>query len=99
VIELRREVLGEARFAARNPDHRADKPCVYVGQTARTPEERLKQHRAGHKSNRYAHRYGVRLREKLTANRGPFGTRAEALQAESALADNLRRRGYAVWSG
>ena len=99
VIELRREVLGEARFAARNPDHRDDKPCVYVGQTARTPEERLEQHRAGHKSNRYARRYGLRLRDKLTANRGPFGTREEALAAESALADSLRRRGYAVWSG
>ena len=43
VIELRREVLGEVRFAARNPNHRVDKPCVYVGQTARTPEERLEQ--------------------------------------------------------
>ena len=99
VVELRRAVLGESRFAARNPGHRGDKPCVYVGQTALTPEARFEQHRAGYKSNRYAHRYGVRLRRKLTTNRGPFETREEALRAEEALAESLRRKGYAVWSG
>ena len=41
VIELRREVLEKARFARKNPELRDDKPCVYVGQTARTPEERF----------------------------------------------------------
>ena len=99
VIELRREVLGESRFAARSPERRDDKPCVYVGQTALTAEECFEQHRAGYKSNSYAHRYGVRLRSRLTANRGPFGTREEALQAEAMLTEGLRRKGYAVWSG
>lgn len=28
VIELEREVLGEAKFAARSPDHRDNKPCA-----------------------------------------------------------------------
>ena len=99
VIELRPEVLDEPRFAKRNPDRRADKPCVYVGQTACTPEQRFAQHKAGLKSNKYAHEYGVRLRPRLTANRGPFATRTEAEKAEKALAERLRVRGYAVWCG
>ncbi len=98
VIELAPEVIAEGRFAKANPEHRVDKPCVYVGQTALTPEERFAQHCAGHKSNRYAKRYGVKLRPKLAANRGPFATREEAERAEAALAERLRRRGYAVWS-
>ena len=51
VIELSREALGESRFATRNPDPREDKPCVYVGQTGLSPEERFTQHKAGYKSN------------------------------------------------
>ena len=99
VIELGREVLAEPKFAARNPEHRDDKPCVYVGQTACSPEERFAQHKAGHKANRYAHRYGVRLRPRLAARHGPFETREEAEKAETALAERLRTRGYAVWWG
>jgi predicted GIY-YIG superfamily endonuclease len=99
VIELSRDVRAEVGFARRNHACREDKPCVYVGQTALTPEKRFAQHRAGYKSNRYAHRYGVRLRPKLVADRGPFATRDEALEAEAALAERLRRRGYGVWSG
>ena len=98
VIELSRDVLDEGRFAKDNQECREDKPCVYVGQTALTPEERFAQHRAGYKSNRYAHRFGLRLRPKLVANRGPFATRDEALEAEATLAERLRRRGHAVWS-
>ena len=98
VIELSRDVLGESRFAKRNAGCREDKPCVHVGQTALSPEKRFEQHKAGRKSNRYAHKYGLRLRPKLVRNRGPFETRAEAEKAEGALAKRLRRRGYAVWS-
>ena len=75
-------MLDEARFAKRNPEHREDKPCIYVGQTALTPEERFAQHKAGYKCNRYAHDYGVRLRPRLVANSGPFETRSEAVEAE-----------------
>jgi hypothetical protein len=37
VIELSPEALGKKRVADENAGRRADKPCVYVGQTARTP--------------------------------------------------------------
>jgi hypothetical protein len=42
--------------------------------------------------------YGVRLRPRLVADRGPFVTRDEALKAEAAPAQRLRRRGYGGWS-
>ncbi len=99
VIELSRDVLDVARFRKRNPDRRDDKPCVYVGQTAHTPEERFEQHKAGLKCNKLARDYGIRLRPKLVANRGPYETRDEALAAEEALANRLSERGYGVWVG
>ena len=98
VLELRRDVLEKKRVAGENPDRREDKPCVYVGQTARTPEERSAQHQNGIRSSRVVREYGVRLRPRLYANGGPFETRGEAERAETKLAEKLRRRGYAVWS-
>lgn len=54
-IELSRDVLQHSRFVGANPFMRADKPCVYVGSTYLTPEQRYQQHLDGYKSNRYAH--------------------------------------------
>lgn len=98
VIELRREVLEKARFARKNPELQDDKPCVYVGQTALAPEERFAQHLKGRTCNPFVREFGVRLRPKLYANVGPYEKRLEAERAERALAERLRRRGYAVWS-
>src|SRR5919106_6801178 len=51
---------------------RPDKPCVYVGQTARSPEERFQQHLAGYKAARKVRKYGVRLRPRLAMNYGHY---------------------------
>lgn len=64
VIELRRDVLEKKRFAAENPNCRAGKPCVYVGQTALTPDERFAQHLEGRKCNPFVRELGVRLRRR-----------------------------------
>jgi hypothetical protein len=98
VIELRPEVMERKKVAGKNAERRVDKPCVYVGQTAGTPEERFAQHMGGVRSSRIVREYGVRLRPKLFKNVGPFATRAEAEEAEKRLAERLRRRGYVVWS-
>ena len=98
VIELRSDVMEKKVFAGKNADRREDKPCLYVGQTARTPEERFAQHLGGIRSSRIVREYGVRLRPRLYANVGPFETRAESERAETRLAEKLRRRGFAVWS-
>ncbi len=59
VIELDREVFNIRRFREENPDHRPDKPCVYVGMTGRTAEQRFEQHKSGYKANRYAKKYSI----------------------------------------
>lgn len=92
VIELRPEARG-------NMECRTDKPPVYVGQTADTPEERFAEHLAGYRASRIVRRYGLRLRPRLYRNFGPYATRDDALAAEAHLADRLRRRGFCVFGG
>ena len=98
VIGLRPEVLGKKRVADEHSDRREDKPCVYVGQTARTPEDRCSQHLAGKHSRRIGREFGVKLKPRLYRNVKPFATRPEAEAEEMRLGEKLRRRGYAVWS-
>jgi hypothetical protein len=99
VIELDPEVLKVAQFRNANPQHRDDKPCVYVGQTALEPEDRFLQHVTGIHSNKYVRRYGLRLRERNYRNHQGYATRAEAEREEELLAERLRKKGYAVWYG
>jgi hypothetical protein len=58
VVVLDEDVLNEGRSVKTNPDHRAGKPCLYVGMTGRTPDERMKQHQKGYKAVRYDRRHG-----------------------------------------
>ena len=96
VIELDPAVLKHRKFSAANPDFKGDKPCVYVGMTARTPEERFAQHKHGIKSNSYVRRYGLRLRPRLYQSLNPL-TYKDACAMERERARRLRVRGYAVW--
>lgn len=103
VIELFESVWSENRFRWSNHQRNLRRPCLYVGQTALRPEARFDQHRAGHRSNQYAHRYGRRLRQNLARwaldGREPrFTSRDEAERAEAEAAETLKARGYAVWS-
>ena len=98
VIELDPAVLGERRFRARNPNCVDGMPCVYVGMTGLSVEERFANHRAGYKSNRYAHHYGLRLLPDLYECFNPMPFEA-ARQMEKDLADELQENGYAVWQG
>ena len=98
VIELDPKVLRHKKFCDRNPDHDPAKACLYVGKTGRTPDERFKQHKAGFKSNRYVREYGKYLRRRLFSKYNPM-TEKEAVAREVALAEELRRKGYAVWQG
>ena len=98
VIELDPEVLKRAAYLEANPGYVFDpgRPPLYVGMTGRTPEIRFGQHKAGYKSNRFARRFGIRLRQELV----PFGSRltyADAQDLEVALARILRESGFAVW--
>ena len=98
VIELDRNVLSHKKFRDRNPDRDPAKACLYVGKTGRTPDERFKQHKAGYKSNRLVEQYGKYLRRRLYEKHNPM-TDEEAVAMEVELAEDLRRKGYAVWQG
>jgi hypothetical protein len=96
VIRLDPSVLKIARFRNANPDHRPDKPCVYVGSTGIDPERRYEQHKAGIKAAGLVRRFGLGLKQPMTRNQPPVPwTRVE--EAERRLAERLRARGYAVW--
>ncbi len=97
VIELDSKALSVKKFAGENPDYVEGMQCLYVGQTARRPEERFEQHKSGYKSNRYTRKFGVRLRPDLYERYNPIATREEAEAMEERLAAKLRKRGYAVW--
>ena len=75
-------------------------PCVYVGVTALTPEERYERHREGGMTSASIVRdHGVGLLESLYREANPLSATSEeeALKAEAELAEELRDRGYAVW--
>ena len=96
VIALDLEVMKDKRFREGNPNYVEGKPCVYVGMTGRTPDERFQQHRDGYKSSRYPRRYGKYLRRKLFEHLNPM-TYERACKMEVQLAKQLRQKGYGVW--
>jgi predicted GIY-YIG superfamily endonuclease len=83
---------------AANPKRDPKKPCVYVGMTGLTPEERFANHKAGVKAASVVKRYGLRLLPELYAHLNPMPYEA-AVRMEQDLADDLRRAGYTVTGG
>jgi hypothetical protein len=96
VIELDPAVLNLARFRRANPGRDMLKPCVYVGMTGLTPEQRFAKHKAGVRANSYVQRFGLRLLPTLYAYANPMPYEA-ARDMEVELAIGLREQGYAVW--
>ena len=66
------------------------------GATGLSPEERFANHKAGHKSNWYAHTYGDALLPELFQHLNPM-TYQRALATEITMAEELRHEGFAVW--
>jgi hypothetical protein len=78
---------------------RADLPWVYVGQSAKTPAERLQQHLDGYKPSRWVKRHGSHLRPDLFENHPPLRNRLMALAYETWLAESLRNKGFPIKGG
>jgi hypothetical protein len=74
------------------------KAGYYVGMTGLTPDERFANHKAGIKSARVVHRFGVRLVPVLYEHLNPMSY-ADAVLMELELADSLRKRGFTVFGG
>ena len=96
IVELDKKVLEDRKFTEANPNYNPAIPCVYVGLTGLTPEERFANHKAGIKANKYVKQYGIRLRPRLFSKYNPM-TYEEAQTMEVSLASRLRRKGYGVW--
>jgi hypothetical protein len=98
VVLLSYDVLNEPRFRKANPDYDSSKPCVYVGMTGLSPDERFDKHKAGIKSNKFVRLYGLRLMPELYEVYNPMPYEA-ARDMEVELAIGLHEEGYGVWQG
>lgn len=98
VVLLHGRVLKLRKIRETNPHRDAMKPCVYVGMTGLTPEERFVNHKQGVKAARVVRQYGIRLMPELyeVFNPMPFDV---AAQMEKELAADLRAQGYTVAGG
>jgi len=104
VVELDRKVWSESwKFREANPRYKGLLECLYVGMTSKTPQERLKIHKTGGRSkkgykisSRYVETYGKYLRPSLYTHLNPM-TRKDAMEMEGSLANELKKKGYAVW--
>lgn len=83
---------------AANPRRDPKKPCVYVGMTGLSPEERFANHSQGIKAASVVKRYGLRLLPELYAHLNPMPYEAAA-QMEQDVAEDLRQAGYTVTGG
>ena len=96
VVLLESGVAEKKRFIKANPKYQIGKPCYYVGMTGKTPDERLAQHKSGHKACSYVTNYGIRLElEKFESI--PLLNHADAVAMEVSHAELLRSQGYGVW--
>ncbi len=86
------------KVRAEDPKRDPKKPCVYVGMTGLTPEERFANHKAGIKDASLMKRYDIRLLPELYAHLTPMPFEAAA-QMEMDLAEDIRRAGYTVTGG
>ncbi len=104
VIELSRKVFSEnARFRKANPQYNGVLECLYVGMTSKSPQERFLQHKGHILSKKgkdisasMVKKYGLYLRPSLYNHLAPM-TKSEALDMESKLSEEFRRKRYAVW--
>jgi hypothetical protein len=71
---------------------------LYVGQTARDPDWRFDQHKAGYKASSEVRRFGVCLLPELFDHLNPL-REWESLDLEAALADAFRTAGVAWVEG
>ncbi len=86
-----------------NPDADLDKPCIYVGYTSKTPEDRFQEHLSGARNRRgrlyspVVRDYGKYLQPRKYERYNPMDTKEEAMEKERDLAEKHRRNGYTVW--
>ena len=98
VVELKPQVFSwERKFLEANLSLiPGAKPCVYVGMTGLTPEERFQKHLCGERDAWSVRKYGQRLLPELYKNLNPMPYALAAVM-EVELARQPREQGYGVW--
>lgn len=92
VIRLDDVVLEVKRFRERNPEYREGKPCVYVGSTGLSPDERFRNHKNGIIAFQFVRKFGLYIvRRKCVCLENCTTKQAETTERE--LAERLRRKG------
>jgi hypothetical protein len=98
VVLLKPEVCRVRKVHLDNKKRDPSKPCVYVGLTGLSPDERFANHQAGTKAATLVKRFGVRLLPELYEHLNPMPY-AAAVQMEKDLAEDLKRAGFTVLGG
>ena len=98
VILLDPKAAKDRKISKANPNRDKSKPCVYVGMTGLTPEERFQNHKSGVKAASAVKRFGIRLLPELYECFNPMPFEAAA-EMERELAEELRKKGYTVAGG
>ena len=96
VVELDQSVRENRKFAKANPNANPALPCLYVGRTGKSPEQRFEDHKKGHKPSIIVKRYGIKLLPSLYEHLNPMSYEEVQLM-EVQHAEALRSQGYAVW--
>ena len=97
IIELDKEVGKSVKFRKQNPNFILGSRCFYVGQSAKAPMLRFKQHKQGYKSNTFAKRFGLNLVPELYNKYNPIPTRKDAENIEAMIGKALRLKHMGVW--
>tara|TARA_Y100000741_G_C18245251_1_gene555257 strand:+ start:120 stop:440 length:321 start_codon:yes stop_codon:yes gene_type:complete len=97
VIELDEKVAELQKFRKKNPMFIKGNSCFYIGQSIRKPELRFEQHKEGYKANKYAKKFGLKLRPDLYEKYNPIPTRKDAEEIETMLGKKLRKKGIGIW--
>lgn len=87
-----------SKMTRQNPHRDPSKPCLYVGMTGLTPEERFQNHKNGLKASRIVQRFGIKLMPEFYECFNPMPFEAAA-QMEKDLTEDLRKEGYTVAGG
>ena|SRR5437879_1090985 len=98
VVLLSAEAARDRRVLQGNPCRDPAKPCLYVGLTGLTPDERFQNHKRGIKAARIVERYGLKLLPEMYEYLNPMPFEVAA-QMERELTEDLRNQGFTVAGG
>ena len=98
VVLLSPEAAQLPEIRAANPKGDPSKPCLYVGMSGLSPEERFQNHKKGIKASKVVKNFGIRLLPELYQIYNPMPFEAAVIM-EKELAEDLRKQGYTIAGG